>query len=65
MVRVIIVDDESSVREILRDYLEQHFSQDIVIVAEADSLKSGLALVARHEPELLLLDIHLSPGTGF
>ncbi|MEL6973105.1 MAG: LytTR family DNA-binding domain-containing protein [Bacteroidota bacterium] len=65
MAKVIIIDDESNIREVLRGYLEQHFSQDIRIVAEADSLKSALALVAKHEPELLLLDIHLSPGTGF
>ena len=65
MVKVIIIDDEPSIREMLREYLEQHFSQDILLVAEADSLKSGLALVTEHRPELLLLDIHLSPGTGF
>ena len=65
MVKAIIIDDEPSVRENLRELLERHFSQDLIIIAEADSLKSGLTLIDQHRPQLLLLDIHLSPGTGF
>ena len=65
MVKAVIIDDEPSAREDLRQQIEDHFSQEIVVVAEADGLKSGIAAVAKYQPELLLLDIHLSPGTGF
>ncbi len=65
MVKAIIIDDEPNAREDLRQHLEEYYNEDIVTVAECESVTSGLAAIEEHQPDLLLLDIHLSPGTGF
>lgn len=65
MVKTIIIDDELNALEDIRQQVEEYFNQDIVIVAACDSIISGLAAIEKYKPDLLLLDIHLSPGTGF
>lgn len=65
MMKAILIDDEASVRADIREKILDCFSKDIVIVAEADNVASGLEAIQKFEPNLLLLDIHLSDGTGF
>lgn len=65
MVRTIIIDDEANAREDIRQHIEDHFKHDIVVVTECDSVLSGLEAIEKYKPDLLLLDINLSPGTGF
>ena len=65
MVRVIIIDDEAPIREDVRAKLEEHFSKEIVIVAEAESVETGKKAVEKFEPQLLFLDINMGDGTGF
>jgi len=62
--RIAIIDDESDSREILRTYLAQEY-QNIDVVAEADSVKSGVELLNTTEIDLLFLDIQFPSGTGF
>jgi two-component system, LytTR family, response regulator len=38
---------------------------EIELVGLADSIKSGVELIARQNPDLVLLDIELTDGTGF
>jgi len=64
MIRTIIIDDESRSRETLREMLRL-YCKGIEIVAEAESIKSGAEAIARHNPDLLLLDIKMPDGTGF
>ncbi len=65
MIKAIIIDDEAHVRKDIRAKVENYFSKEIVLVAEAESVASGLAAIKKFEPHLLFLGIHLSDGTGF
>ena len=57
MSRILIVDDEFSVRALLRDVLEL----EDYVVAEAEDGPSALAAMAEQRPDLVLLDI-MMPG---
>jgi len=57
MSRILIVDDEFSVRALLRDVLEL---EDYVVV-EAEDGPAALAAMAEQRPDLVLLDI-MMPG---
>ncbi len=59
MIRVLVVDDEALVRSGLRMILEA--AGDIAVVAEARDGASALAAVARHRPEVVLMDVRM-PG---
>jgi len=65
MIKAIVIDDEAHIRKDISDKLVTHFSKDIVIVAEADSVQSSLEVIEKFEPNLILLDVHLQDGTGF
>ena len=59
--RTLIVDDEPVARKILREELE--LVDDVEIVAEADSGAAALEQIARHQPDLVFLDLHM-PAMG-
>ena len=63
MLRLIIIDDEYSPRQMLRSKLEQHFP-DMEIVAECDSAEDALIGILRLRPDLLFLDIEMSGKNG-
>ena len=62
-VRVAIVDDEPPARARLRRLLAGHAG--FRIVAEAEDVPGGLAILRMQAPELLFLDIRLGAGDGF
>ena len=62
-IRSIIVDDESLLRQHLRERLERH--PEIVIVGEADNIQSAVELVAATRPEVIFLDVQMPPDNGF
>jgi len=64
MVKTIIIDDEAKARKAIANILGK-FAGEVSIVAEADGVKSGLDAIQQHKPDLVLLDIRLSDGTGF
>lgn len=55
--RLIIADDEAPLRDLLRHLIERDGRFDVVAVA-ADG-EETLALVAHHDPDVLLLDLGL------
>ena len=57
--RVLIVDDHAIVRRGLRSILE--LEQDIAVVGEAGGPAEALRAVERSRPEVVLLDLKLSP----
>ena len=65
MIRALIIDDEAHIRKDIRSRVEDHFSKDIVIIGEAESVETGLIAIDKYEPHLLFLDVHLIDGTGF
>jgi CheY-like chemotaxis protein len=59
--RVLVIDDEQSIRMLVRMHLEDEGYE----VAEAESGEQGLALVDTTAPDLVLLDIRLPDMDGF
>ncbi|GAA1737980.1 response regulator transcription factor [Isoptericola hypogeus] len=57
--RVVLVDDQTLVRQGIRSLLE--IAGGVEVVAEADDGEAGLAAVARHAPDVALLDLRM-PG---
>ncbi|MBT8226744.1 MAG: response regulator transcription factor [Dactylosporangium sp.] len=59
MIRVLLVDDETLVRSGLRMILEA--GKDISVVAEARDGREACDAVARHRPDVVLMDVRM-PG---
>jgi two-component system response regulator NreC len=60
VLRVVLADDHAIVRSGLRLLLEAE--EDIEVVAEAGDVEAAVAEVERHEPDVLLLDLHMPGG---
>ncbi len=61
-IRVVLADDHSVVRRGIRDFLTE--AGDITVVAEAENGAQALDLVARHQPDVAVLDIQMPEGNG-
>jgi len=64
MIRTVVIEDEGHSRRMLLEMLHEHCNQ-INVVAEADSVKTGLAAIAEQKPQLVFLDIELKSETSF
>ena len=62
--RAVIIDDEKQARNALASDIRV-FCPEIVIVAEADSVKSGIKTITEQKPDLVFLDVEMTDGTGF
>lgn len=62
-VRLILADDHTVLRAGLRAFLTDQTDPTFVVVAEAASGEEAIALVEKHAPDLLLLDLSM-PGLG-
>ena len=63
MIRTIIIEDEYSPRQMLREKLERNFS-DIEIIAECENAEDALINILRLRPDLLFLDIQMPGKNG-
>ena len=61
-VSVVIVDDHEVVREGLRAMLSRH--NDIAVVGEAGTMKGAVVESCRLKPDVVLMDVRLSDGSG-
>lgn len=64
MLKAIIVDDEKISRNILNDYLKK-YCKDVEVIAQCDSVKTGLLAIEEHKPDILFLDVEMPNGNGF
>ncbi len=64
MLRTIIIDDETHIRETLISLLQDYCPQ-VKIVGEANSVASGISAIQNKIPDLILLDIKMDDGSGF
>lgn len=64
MLKILIIDDEKSGREIISHFLIKHY-ENTTIVSEAESVNSGLEAILIFKPDIVILDIQLKDGTGF
>ena len=63
MIRVMLVDDERLARKRMRAMLEEH--SGFVVLGEAGDLVAATRLYAELKPEVVFLDILMSPADGF
>ena len=61
-IRIIIIDDETPAREIIKHYLQEVDS--IEVVAECADGFSGLKTISQLKPDLVFLDIQMPRLTG-
>jgi two-component system LytT family response regulator len=64
MIKAIIIDDEIVLRDLNKALLNKHFPE-IAVVAVCGTVDEGVEMIDELQPELILLDIRLSDGTGF
>jgi two-component system LytT family response regulator len=64
MLRTIIIDDEPNARQLISNVLELYCPQ-VEVVGQAHNVESGIELIRRENPELVLLDIQMPDGSGF
>lgn len=65
MIKTVIIDDESTAREAITHMIEMYSGGNLEIVGYGDSVKSGIAAINKHNPDLVLLDIKMPDGNGF
>lgn len=64
-VRVLVVDDHALFRQgVIAGLNEFEVPGGLKIVGEADDVASGIASVVEHDPDVVLLDVHLTSGSG-
>jgi two-component system, NarL family, response regulator DevR len=60
--RVLVVDDHQVVRDGIRLLLNQ--AEDVVVCAEASSARDAVAVAAQALPNVIVMDVRLSDGSG-
>ena len=63
MKKVIIVDDEASGRQLIREYLQDF--DDLILLGEANNGVDAVELINKYKPDLVFLDIQMPGMTGF
>jgi len=64
MLRAVIVEDEFRSRETLTGLLKL-YCKNVIVVAEADGVKSGIDAIIENKPDIIFLDIQMPDGSGF
>ena len=64
MITAVLIDDDKHLREGLKALL-QRYTNEINIIGEAESVKTGVATLEQLQPQVIFLDIHLGDGSGF
>jgi len=63
-IKAIIVEDEETGRETLRNYVNK-YCEGVTIVAECANIKEGNKAIEEHNPELVFLDVEMPFGNAF
>ena len=61
-IRVLIVDDHAVVRQGLRTFID--LQDDMAVIAEAENGAQAVQLAARHQPDVILLDLVMPEMDG-
>lgn len=64
MLQSIIVEDEKTSREILRNYLHK-YCPNVTIIDEAANIDEALVLIRKHELDIVFLDVEMPYGNAF
>lgn len=63
MKKVIIVDDESSGRKLIKEYLSSHPS--LILIGEANNGVDAIKIINEFKPDLVFVDVQMPGLTGF
>ncbi|WP_442787041.1 LytR/AlgR family response regulator transcription factor [Flavobacterium suncheonense] len=63
-ITALLIDDDANLRNGMRSLLER-YAPEIMIVGEANNVKSGIEAMENLQPQVVFLDIQLGDGTGF
>lgn len=61
-VRILVIDDHAVVREGLRRAISRQ--SELSVVGEAASHREAIAQISHHNPDVIIVDIHLPDGSG-
>ena len=64
MKKILIIDDENRTRELIAKMIDS-FDFDVITIPEGENVKSGIAAIEKHQPDIVFLDIQMPDGTGF
>ena len=62
MLRVIVIDDQEQFAEVVRATMGRE--PDFESIGHATNVTDGLGLIETFEPDLVTVDVHLTPGDG-
>lgn len=62
MIRIVVADDQAAVREALATMLD--LLADVTVVGTAADGREALELVAEHDPDVVLMDLHMPRCDG-
>lgn len=64
MIRTLVIEDEPSIRKSILNLLEE-LKEEVVVIGNCGTVEEALILARNCQPELVLLDVNLTDGTGF
>ena len=64
MIKTIIIDDEDSCQNVLRELLN-YSNKQVQILATAKTIDEGIKIINEHRPELVFLDVELKDKLSF
>lgn len=59
-VRVVVIDDHA----LFRQGVVTAIGRDVDVVGEGDDIETGVAVIRQTQPDVVLLDVHLTSGSG-
>ncbi|SHF65389.1 two component transcriptional regulator, LytTR family [Mariniphaga anaerophila] len=64
MIKAVVIDDEPAMQEVNRRLLKEYFPE-VKLAGIGNSVESGIELIKKEKPHLVLLDVELNESTGF
>ncbi len=64
MMKVVIIDDETTARKLINNILKSNF-KELEVVGFGKDVKSGLEIINTCKPDIVFLDVDMPDGTGF
>ncbi|MBU2649912.1 MAG: LytTR family DNA-binding domain-containing protein [Bacteroidetes bacterium] len=64
MIRILIIDDETNIRTMIAGLI-QDYCKSATVIGQAASVSEGVEKIQLLHPDLVLLDVKMSDGTGF
>ncbi|MBV1887719.1 MAG: LytTR family DNA-binding domain-containing protein [Urechidicola sp.] len=62
--KTIIVEDEKTSRDILKNYLGK-YCPNVTVIGEAENIEEAMVLIRNNELDLVFLDVEMPYGSGF